>query len=140
MSANAPMEKPRRRPESLAVPFGMPPAGCETRLSAIIVSPSLVIDEFRIPQADALAVGESRRLDPAIVDEYAAQAEVLEADMSPASAEQRVLRCDIGIGQGDMGLERITADDRRGTAGRQELVEDELGALELAGRHLEPRL
>src|SRR3990172_9761913 len=124
MSANAPMEKARRRPESFAVPFGM--------LGAIIVSPSLVIDEFRVPQAEALAVGKRRRLDPAIVDEYAAQAKVLEVDVGPASAEQRVLRCDVGIGQGDIGLERIAADDRRGTAGRQELVEDELGALELA--------
>src|SRR3972149_3060319 len=132
MSANAPMEKPRRRPESLTVPFGM--------LGAIIVSPSLVINEFRVPQADALAVGESRRLDPAIVDEYTAQAEVLEVDVGPAPAEQRVLRCDVGIGQGDIGLERITADDRRGSAGRQELVEDELGALELAGGHLAPCL
>src|SRR3990170_1791865 len=132
MSANAPMEKPRRRPESFTVPFGM--------LGAIIVSPSLVIDEFCVPQADALAVGERRRLDPAIVDEHAAQAEVLEADVSPASAEQRVLRCDTGIGQGDVGLERITADDRRRTAGVQEFIEDELGALEFAGGHLEPRL
>src|SRR3990172_9908761 len=130
MSANAPMEKARRRPESFAVPFGM--------LGAIIVSPSLVINEFRVPQADTLAVGESCRLDPAIVDKNATQAEVLETDVSPASAEQRVLRCDVGIGQGDIGLERIAADDRRGTAGRKELVEDELGALELAGSHLEP--
>ena len=51
--------------------------------------------------------------------------------MCAGAAQQGVLRGDIGIGQGDIGLEGVAADDGRGPPARI-LVEHELGALQLA--------
>src|SRR3989304_4731522 len=79
----------------------------------IIASPSLVIHQLGVPHSDPLPVDESGDLHPAVVDVGPAQRDILEVELRSAADEQGMLRRDVGIGRGNVGLQGAAADNRR---------------------------
>src|SRR3990170_6618694 len=103
-----------------------------------IGSPPLVVDQVCVSDTDLRPRGDPGLGYPAIVDEGPACAQVFECEVRPLSLKDGMLRGNVRIRKDDVGLQAVAAQDSVRPMQLYELVENELGPLQLAAGDFQP--